>query len=317
MSRREVSRPELFRYGKKHGTDREPLAAARRREGPNLKVAVDCAPGSRNVRVSGSRYRRRSHNTHVSSPPGRNCLLSSARVVVRGPHAYRSPLQAISAGRSISSFGPPGGTWRKKGPFFGPLSTLWRAPRCATIAPCDSPSVAVACRGAQRKLPRTAPEGEGYAGEFGVRVSLRLVLALTGFAGTDNDLALVSAARTRPLSRACFAEAGSDVNATQPDGASALHSAAYRDVATRRTLIRAGARVNAQNEVVATPLWVSSTHASAAMIGRLLKAGADTNAALPGGETPLMTATRAGGADAVKLLSGPRGDRERRGSCTR
>ena len=138
----------------------------------------------------------------------------------------------------------------------------------------------------------------------GVRVSLGLVLALTGFAGTDNDLALVSAAKKQDSSAVrALLKRGADVNATQPDGASALHWAAYwDDHDTADLLIRAGARVNAQNALGATPLWVSCTHASATMIARLLKAGADPNAALPGGETPLMTAARAGGADAVKLL---------------
>jgi len=38
------------------------------------------------------------------------------------------------------------------------------------------------------------------------------------------------------------------------------------------------------------------------MVELLLKAGADPNAALPGGETPLMTAARTGAAEAVKAL---------------
>ncbi|HET8549629.1 MAG TPA: ankyrin repeat domain-containing protein, partial [Bryobacteraceae bacterium] len=41
---------------------------------------------------------------------------------------------------------------------------------------------------------------------------------------------------------------------------------------------------------------------NARMIELLLKAGADPNSALPGGETPLMTAARTGNVDAVKIL---------------
>ena len=41
---------------------------------------------------------------------------------------------------------------------------------------------------------------------------------------------------------------------------------------------------------------------NAAMIGLLLKAGADANTALPGGETALMTTARTGSLEGVKLL---------------
>src|SRR5258706_1836713 len=41
---------------------------------------------------------------------------------------------------------------------------------------------------------------------------------------------------------------------------------------------------------------------NAAIVERLIKAGADANKALPGGETPLMTAARAGDVNVVKLL---------------
>ncbi len=94
-----------------------------------------------------------------------------------------------------------------------------------------------------------------------------------------------------------------DVNAPQPDGATALHWAAYHDdQATADLLIRAGANVNATNELGATPLWLACTNGSAAMIETLLTAGADPNTALPEGETPLMTASRTGIAGAVRLL---------------
>ena len=44
----------------------------------------------------------------------------------------------------------------------------------------------------------------------------------------------------------------------------------------------------------ATPLSLACTSGNGAMVERLLAAGADPNAALPGGETPLMTASRVG-----------------------
>jgi ankyrin repeat protein len=59
-------------------------------------------------------------------------------------------------------------------------------------------------------------------------------------------------------------------------------------------LIRAGANVNAANDLGATPLWTASLNGSAAMVRRLLEAGANPNLALLLGETPLMVASRSG-----------------------
>ena len=98
-------------------------------------------------------------------------------------------------------------------------------------------------------------------------------------------------------------DGGADVNATQPDGATALHWAAFRDhheIASR--LIAAGADVNAANELGATALWLAADNGSATMVERLLAAGARADRALSEGETPVMTASRTGNADAVTLL---------------
>ena len=131
-----------------------------------------------------------------------------------------------------------------------------------------------------------------------------VLLALVSVGATANDLRLVQAARDRDAAsvRALLAE-GADVNATQPDGTTALHWAAHwDDLDTADLLIRRDANVNAMNELGATPLWVSCVHGGAPMIERLLQAGADVNAALPSGETPLMTAARTGIVEAVRAL---------------
>jgi ankyrin repeat protein len=94
-----------------------------------------------------------------------------------------------------------------------------------------------------------------------------------------------------------------DVNAVQPDGATALHWAAHwDDLQTANLLIGAGAALDAVNELGVSPLSLACTHASAPMVELLLAAGARSNAALPGGETPLMTCARTGSVDAVKAL---------------
>ena len=131
-----------------------------------------------------------------------------------------------------------------------------------------------------------------------------VLLALVSVGATANDLRLVQAARDRDAAsvRALLAE-GADVDATQPDGTTALHWAAHwDDLDTADLLIRRDANVNAMNELGATPLWVSCVHGGAPMIERLLQAGADVNAALPSGETPLMTAARTGIVEAVRAL---------------
>src|SRR5579863_4831013 len=90
---------------------------------------------------------------------------------------------------------------------------------------------------------------------------------------------------------------------TEADGTTPLHWASYRDdLASADRLIRAGAKVNAANDLGVTPLWPASENGSSAMVRRLLDAGANPNAALLAGETPLMVAARSGYPDVVEQL---------------
>ena len=95
-----------------------------------------------------------------------------------------------------------------------------------------------------------------------------------------------------------------DVNATQGDGMTALHWAAYReDLNMARLLIGAGANVNAANRLNAvTPLLLAATAGNAAIVDLLLKSGADANQANSLGTTPLMLAAASGRVDAAKTL---------------
>ena len=94
-----------------------------------------------------------------------------------------------------------------------------------------------------------------------------------------------------------------DVNATEADGATALHWAAYvDDVETADLLLRAGANVNAVTRYSVTPLSLACTNGNPAIIEMLLNAEADPNARIGDGETALMTAARTGSVDAVKVL---------------
>src|SRR5205809_597605 len=78
-----------------------------------------------------------------------------------------------------------------------------------------------------------------------------------------------------------------DVNAPQADGTTALLWAVrYDELETADALIHAGAKVSSGNRDGATPLQLAALNGSAAMIEKLIKAGADPNARLtPTGDT--------------------------------
>lgn len=73
------------------------------------------------------------------------------------------------------------------------------------------------------------------------------------------------------------------------------------EVAVAR-LLKAGADPNAANRYGITPLWLAATNGSAAVTRALLKAGANPKATLPHGETALMTAARTGEPETIRLL---------------
>jgi len=95
-----------------------------------------------------------------------------------------------------------------------------------------------------------------------------------------------------------------DVNAVQVDGTTALHWAVERDdLEMADLLIRAGARVDLRTREGVLPLQLAAVNGSAAMIDRLLKAGADPNAPLTASsDTAVMMAARTGRADALRVL---------------
>ena len=97
-----------------------------------------------------------------------------------------------------------------------------------------------------------------------------------------------------------------DGNAPQVDGTTALHWAVRADdLQTADLLIRAGAKVSAANREGATPMQLAALNGNAAMIEKLIKAGADPNASLSKfGDTALMMASRTGKPDAVMMLLG-------------
>src|SRR5437867_3853073 len=132
--------------------------------------------------------------------------------------------------------------------------------------------------------------------------TIALMCSATTFALGRSDVADAAMKGDKAAVRSLI-EKRADVNAPQPDGATALHWAAYRgDKALADLLIRAGANVKAANREGATPLWLASISGDAAIIAALINAGADPNEHLPLGRTPLMAASRTGNVEAMKVL---------------
>ena len=133
---------------------------------------------------------------------------------------------------------------------------------------------------------------------------LLILLAATTFAAAGETV-LIADAVERHDSAAIrrLLNGRADVNATQPDGMTALHWATWHDdTDTVKQLLAAGADAKAANRYGVTPLALACTSGNTAVVQILLDAGADAKAALPGGETMLMTAARTGRLGPVKAL---------------
>ena len=118
------------------------------------------------------------------------------------------------------------------------------------------------------------------------------------------DLRLIEAVRRQDRVRVAeLLKERIDVNAQQPDGATALHWAVHwEDAEVAGLLIRAGAKVNAANDLGVAPIVMAAASGNGRIVEMLLEAGADANAALESGETALMLASRAGSLGAVRAL---------------
>ncbi len=115
---------------------------------------------------------------------------------------------------------------------------------------------------------------------------------------------LIEAAKTGDAAAVrALLDRGVDVDASEPDGTTALHWAAHNDdldLAAR--LVRAGAAVDATTRHGVAPLALAATNGSPGVLGMLLEAGADPNRASGEGETPLMTVARNGVVSAIAVL---------------
>ena len=100
-----------------------------------------------------------------------------------------------------------------------------------------------------------------------------------------------------------------DTNATQADGVTALHWAAWHDRAdVAKHLLQRGAKADVENRYGIRPLMLACENTNGELVEVLLAKGADANAVQPGGETPLMTASRTGSVLAVTALLAHKAD---------
>ncbi len=96
-----------------------------------------------------------------------------------------------------------------------------------------------------------------------------------------------------------------DVNAAQPDGATALAWAAFiDDRETAEMLLSAGAKVNTADQYGETPLTLAAANGDAALVRDLFQGQLTPIPAPPSGnhETALMKAANSGSVEAVQLL---------------
>ncbi len=139
---------------------------------------------------------------------------------------------------------------------------------------------------------------------IGVGLFLLAVAPVAGAAAPADDLSLVEAARQQHAAavRALLSE-GAPVDASRPDGVTALHWAAqWDDGEIAGLLMGAGANASSADQYGVTPLALACTNGSSGMVRRLLEAGADAGASQANGETALMTCARSGIRDAVDGL---------------
>ena len=137
-------------------------------------------------------------------------------------------------------------------------------------------------------------------------VMLLFLLLVSGADGQParSDHQLIEAVKQADIDAVrSLLEDGVDVDALEPDGATALHWAANRgDSDLVRLLLEGGADVQAENRYGVRPLSLACASGNASVIQQLLDAGADVNHALVAGETPLLTAARTATAEVIGVL---------------
>jgi uncharacterized protein len=147
--------------------------------------------------------------------------------------------------------------------------------------------------------------------KFHLNLSARLLFVMAAFcfspfisAQSNQDLEMLAAAKAGNSERArVLLDGASNINLAEADGMNALHYATLNnDAALVGALIRAGADIDSRTRYGITPIYLTARNGSAEITQALLDAGADANEVFNEGETVLMTAARTGDVDTLKVL---------------
>jgi uncharacterized protein len=138
-----------------------------------------------------------------------------------------------------------------------------------------------------------------FLARCGAAAALTVVTCLAA-----SDLRLLDAVKRRDHKAVqALTAQKADVNAAQPDGATALAWAAYLgDDEMANILLSAGAKVETTDEYGETPLTLACANGDAGLVKKILDAGADAKAARWNGETALMIAAGTGSVEVVEQL---------------
>lgn len=144
-------------------------------------------------------------------------------------------------------------------------------------------------------------------GALALNLMLLTLLAVPSVAqhsAASKDFRLLEAVKRRDhKALSALIRAKADINAAQPDGATALAWAIHLgERSMAEALLGAGAKVNVVDEYGETPLTLAAANGDGALVQRLLKAGANARAARWNGETALMIAAGAGNIETVRHL---------------
>jgi ankyrin repeat protein len=143
-------------------------------------------------------------------------------------------------------------------------------------------------------------------GAFALNMMMVTLLAVPSIAqhATSSDVRVLEAVKRRDQKAlTSLIRSKADINAAQPDGATALAWAVHLgERSMAETLLGAGAKVNVVDEYGETPLTLAVANGDSPIVLRLLAAGANPRAARWNGETALMIAAGAGNVETVRQL---------------
>lgn len=137
-----------------------------------------------------------------------------------------------------------------------------------------------------------------------LRAGVVLILLPTGLFAAAAGTSLVEAVKSGESNAVRkLLDESTDVNATMPDGTTALHWAVlHDDVELALRLLQSGARPDVANEYGVTSLYLACTNRNPDMVKALLQSGANPNAELVSGESVLMNCARTHASEAIELL---------------